>query len=203
MQKAMQISVALTDAAVRNGSIKKVKKRGNVGEPIKDNNGRDDNKRTMNGNAFATTVNPVGKENAGIWPRCRGNQGNQARGRAFKLGVKETHHDPNIVTGIEPNELGFRYKIELVIGKLVKIDKVIKGCRLEIEGPVFDIDLIPFGHGSFDVIIVMDWVLGERSKEKARLLMSAKASNKKQEEIVMVRDFPEVFSDDLSGLPHV
>ncbi|GKB91381.1 reverse transcriptase domain-containing protein [Tanacetum coccineum] len=33
MQKAVQISGALTDEAVRNGSIKKVKKRGNVGEP--------------------------------------------------------------------------------------------------------------------------------------------------------------------------
>ncbi|GJT49651.1 putative reverse transcriptase domain-containing protein [Tanacetum coccineum] len=44
-------------------------------------------------------------------------------------------------------------------------------------------------------------VLGERLEEKARLLMSAKASDKKQEEIVVVRDFPEVFPDDLSGLP--
>ncbi|GKF72260.1 hypothetical protein Tco_0208374, partial [Tanacetum coccineum] len=30
--------------------------------------------------------------------------------------------------------------------------------------------------------------------------MSAKAGNKKQEEVVVVRDFPEVFPDDLSGL---
>ncbi|GJX04436.1 putative reverse transcriptase domain-containing protein [Tanacetum coccineum] len=46
-------------------------------------------------------------------------------------------------------------------------------------------------------------VLGERPKEKARLLMSVKASEKKQEEIVGVRDFPEVFSDDLFGyLPY-
>ncbi|GJQ97413.1 hypothetical protein Tco_0008552 [Tanacetum coccineum] len=44
MQKAVQISGALTDEAVRNGSIKKVKKRGNVGEPNKDRGGRDDNK---------------------------------------------------------------------------------------------------------------------------------------------------------------
>ncbi|GJT71913.1 putative reverse transcriptase domain-containing protein [Tanacetum coccineum] len=44
-------------------------------------------------------------------------------------------------------------------------------------------------------------VLGERPKEKARLLMSAKASDKNQGEIVVVRDFPEVFLDDLSGLP--
>nr|GFC92299.1 putative reverse transcriptase domain-containing protein [Tanacetum cinerariifolium] len=46
-------------------------------------------------------------------------------------------------------------------------------------------------------------VLGERQEEKARLLMSAKASDKKQEEILVVRDFPEVFPDDLSGLPPI
>ncbi|GJY82549.1 reverse transcriptase domain-containing protein [Tanacetum coccineum] len=56
---------ALTDEAVRNGSIKNVKKRGNVGEPSKDNNARDDNKRTRTGNAFSTTANPVGRENMG------------------------------------------------------------------------------------------------------------------------------------------
>ncbi|GKB30888.1 putative reverse transcriptase domain-containing protein, partial [Tanacetum coccineum] len=156
-----------------------------------------------------------------------GKQWNQARGRAFMLGAEQARQDLNIVTGIEPSELGFRYEIEIASGKLVKIDKVIKGCKLEIEGHVFDIDLIPFRHGSFDVIIGMDWlsnhkaeivchekvvriplldgkvlrVLGERPEEKARLLMSAKASDKKQEEIVVVRDFPKVFPDDLSGLP--
>ncbi|GKE46977.1 hypothetical protein Tco_1478235 [Tanacetum coccineum] len=35
-------------------------------------------------------------------------------------------------------------------------------------------------------------VLGERPKEKARFLMGDKAGNKKQEEIVVVRDFPEL-----------
>ncbi|GJT73352.1 putative reverse transcriptase domain-containing protein [Tanacetum coccineum] len=95
---------ALTDEAVRNGTIKKVEKRGNVGEPSKDRNGRDDNKRTRTVNAFATTVNHVGREN-------------------------------------------------MDSGQLVEIDKIIKGCKLEIKGHIFDIDLIPFGHGSFDVII--------------------------------------------------
>ncbi|GKE34119.1 putative reverse transcriptase domain-containing protein [Tanacetum coccineum] len=288
--------------------LKKVKKKGSVGEPSKDRSGRDDNKRTRTVNAFATTVNPVERENTGTWPKCticnsfhapggicricyncnrpghlardcrsvprnvnpvnarnptimacyecgstdhgRGNQGNQARGRTFMLGVKEAHQDPNIVTGtftlnnhfattlfdsgadysfvsttfrpmlgLEPSDLGFRYEIEITSGQLVEIDKVIKGCKLEIEGHVFDIYLIPFRHRSIDVIIGMDWlsnykakiichkngkvlrVLGERPEEKARLLMSAKANERKQEEIVVVRDFPEVFSDDLSGLP--
>ncbi|GJW04164.1 putative reverse transcriptase domain-containing protein [Tanacetum coccineum] len=320
IQKVVQISSALTDEAMRNGSIKKVEKRGNVEETRKDKNGRDDNKRTRTGNVFATTVNPIRRENMVLGPtkdyrgvprnvnlvnarnptvracyECgstdhvrsacprlnraqgpeenrpnqvaannggqgRGNQGNQARGRAFMLGAEEARQDPNIVTGtftlnnhfattlfdsgadysfvsttfipllgLEPNELGFKYEIEIASGQLVEIDKVIKGCKLEIEGHVFDIDLIPFGHGSFDVIIGMDWlsnykaeiichekvvriplpdgkvlrVVGERPEEKARLLMSAKASDKKQEEIVVVRDFPEVFPDDLSGLPPI
>ncbi|GKB13455.1 putative reverse transcriptase domain-containing protein [Tanacetum coccineum] len=131
--------------------------------------------------------------------------------------------------GLKPSNLGFRYEIEIASGQLVEINKVIKGCKLEIEGHVFDIDLIPFGHGSFDVIIGMGWlsnykaeiichekvvriplpdgkvlrVLGERPEDKARLLMNVKASDKKQEEIVVVRDFPKVFSDDLSGLPPI
>ncbi|GKA28006.1 putative reverse transcriptase domain-containing protein [Tanacetum coccineum] len=134
--------------------------------------------------------NQVAANNKG---QGRGNQRNQARGRAFMLGAEEAHHDPNIMTGIEPSELGFRYETEIASGQLVEIDMVIKGCKLEIEGHIFDIDLIPFGHRSFDVIIdgKVLRVLGERPKEKARLLMSVKASDKKQGEIVVVRDFPE------------
>ncbi|GKG46205.1 hypothetical protein Tco_0501051, partial [Tanacetum coccineum] len=41
-------------------------------------------------------------------------------------------------------------------------------------------------------------VLGEKPEEKMRQLKSAKAK-----EIEVVRDFPEVFPDDLSGLPPV
>nr|GFA96168.1 hypothetical protein [Tanacetum cinerariifolium] len=64
MQKAVMISGALTDEAVRNGSIKNVEKRGNVGEPSKDN------KRARTRSAFATTANPVGRQNTGAWPKC-------------------------------------------------------------------------------------------------------------------------------------
>ncbi|GJU78193.1 reverse transcriptase domain-containing protein [Tanacetum coccineum] len=70
IQKAVQIASTLTDEAIRNGSIKKnPEKRGNRGEPSKDMNGRDDNKRTRTGNAFATTTNPVRRENTGTTPK--------------------------------------------------------------------------------------------------------------------------------------
>ncbi|GKE31998.1 reverse transcriptase domain-containing protein, partial [Tanacetum coccineum] len=63
IQNVMQIAGTLTDEALRNGSIKKnPEKRGNRGEPSKDRNGRDDNKRTRTGNAFSTTANPVRRE---------------------------------------------------------------------------------------------------------------------------------------------
>ncbi|GJV91631.1 putative reverse transcriptase domain-containing protein [Tanacetum coccineum] len=131
--------------------------------------------------------------------------------------------------GIKPSDLGFSYEIEIASGHLVEIDKVIKGCKLEINGHMLDINLILFGSGGFDVIIGMDWlsnhkaeinchekvvriplldgkvlkVLGERPEEKARHLMSAKTKEQKQEKMVVVRDFPEVFLDDLSGLPPI
>ncbi|GJW89126.1 putative reverse transcriptase domain-containing protein [Tanacetum coccineum] len=132
-----------------------------------------------------------------------GNNGNQARGRAFRLGAEEARKDLNIVMGaftlnnhyattlfdsgadysfvsttfipllgIEPSDLGFSYEIEIASGQLVEIYKVIKGCKLEIEGHMFDINLIPFGSGSFDVIIGMDWL----SNHKADIICHEKGA---------------------------
>ncbi|GKA37276.1 putative reverse transcriptase domain-containing protein [Tanacetum coccineum] len=39
-----------------------------------------------------------------------------------------------------------------------------QGQGLELEGHTFIIDFIPFGHGSFDVIVGMDWLLNLRAK---------------------------------------
>ncbi|GJX80785.1 putative reverse transcriptase domain-containing protein [Tanacetum coccineum] len=100
----------------------------------------------------------------------RGNQGNQARGRAFMLGAEEARQGPNIMTDIKPSDLGFSYEIEIASEQLVEINKVIRGRKLEIEGHVFDINLIPFGSGSFDVIIGIDWL----SNHKAEIICHEK-----------------------------
>nr|GFC72105.1 putative reverse transcriptase domain-containing protein [Tanacetum cinerariifolium] len=118
----------------------------------------------------------------------RRNNGNHASGRAFMLGAEEARQDPNNVTCIEPSDLVFSYEIEIASEQLVEIDKVIRGCKLKIEGSL----------NTFTSGMVLR-VLGERPKEKASHLMNAK--EQKQEEMVVVRDFPEVFPDDLSGLP--
>ncbi|GJT52892.1 putative reverse transcriptase domain-containing protein [Tanacetum coccineum] len=257
---------------VRNGALKRnTNNRGNSGEPSKDGNVRDDNKRSRTGRAFVTITNHVWKEYNGTAPKCpncnfhhspempccsctnynrlgnfakdcragprmvnplnsrnpnaargacfecsgtdhykatcprlnqaprpggnrenqamaieggqgRRNNENPAHGRAFLMGAEEAHQDPNIVTGtftlnnhyattlfdsgadysfvsttliplldIEPSNLGFSYEIEIASGQLVDINKVIRGCKLELEGHTFDINLLPFRHGSFDV----------------------------------------------------
>ncbi|GJR50269.1 reverse transcriptase domain-containing protein [Tanacetum coccineum] len=70
IQKAMQKAGTLTDEAIRNGSLKKnTEKRGNGGEPGRDMDVKDDNKRSRTGNAFATTVNPVRREYTGTTPK--------------------------------------------------------------------------------------------------------------------------------------
>ncbi|GKC59741.1 hypothetical protein Tco_1087339, partial [Tanacetum coccineum] len=63
IQSAVLKAGVLTNEAIRNGSLKKnTKKRGNGGEPSRDGNVRDDNKRSRTRREFATTTNPVRKE---------------------------------------------------------------------------------------------------------------------------------------------
>ncbi|GJS83578.1 reverse transcriptase domain-containing protein [Tanacetum coccineum] len=90
---------------------------------------------------------------------------------------------------IEPSSLGFSYEIEIASGQLVEINKVIWGCKLEIEGHTFDIDLIPFGYRSFNIPLPHGKTLrvyGERPEEKVKRLMSAKIEEPKLKDIAIV-----------------
>ncbi|GJW70998.1 putative reverse transcriptase domain-containing protein [Tanacetum coccineum] len=208
MQKAVQLVGALTDEAIRNGSIKKsTEKRGNVGNLARIRIGRmiirGLNLEMLLLQPQTRAQGPVGnRPNQALaieGGQGRGNNDNQARGRAFMIGAEEARQDLNIVTGIEPNDLGFSYENEIASGQLVEMDNVIRGCKLVIEGHMFDINLIPFWSRSFDVIICMDWF----SDHKAEIICYDKVEEQKLGEIVVVRDFPEVFPDDLSRLPPI
>ncbi|GKD07459.1 putative reverse transcriptase domain-containing protein, partial [Tanacetum coccineum] len=120
---------------------------------------------------------------------------------------------------IEPSSLGISYENKIASGQLVEINKVIHDCNLEIDGHTFDIDLIPFGYESFDVIIGMDWlsrhrakiicrervvriplphyemlkVYRERPEEKVKCLMSAKAKEPKLKDIAISNVGCEVY----------
>nr|XP_043639230.1 uncharacterized protein LOC122610299 [Erigeron canadensis] len=119
------------------------------------------------------------------------------------------------------------YEIEVASGKLARLDTVVPKCVLTLEGYSFYIDLIPFGMGSFDVIIRMDWlsrvdasivchvkilripmsdghvleIHGERTETIGRHLKSATDKVAKITDIPIVCDFPNVFPNDVVGLP--
>nr|GEV55782.1 putative reverse transcriptase domain-containing protein [Tanacetum cinerariifolium] len=121
------------------------------------------------------------------------------------------------------------YDVELVDGKVVSTNPVLRGCTLALFNHVFKIDMLPTQLGSFDVIVRMDWlsnhhavivcyekivcillpngeileIQGERPEKDPKLLSCIKVEEKKPEDIRIVHDFPELFPDDLSGLPPV
>ncbi|GJS14306.1 reverse transcriptase domain-containing protein [Tanacetum coccineum] len=128
---------------------------------------------------------------------------------------------------VKPSIVNPGYVIEVADGKKVEVDRVIRDCKLELGSSLFSINLIPLGHGSFDVIIGMDWlsqhkavivchdkvveipvedgrilrVHGERAVGITKALKSAKEDEPKLNDIPVVREFEDVFPEDLSGLP--
>ncbi|GJT51736.1 putative reverse transcriptase domain-containing protein [Tanacetum coccineum] len=113
------------------------------------------------------------------------------------------------------------YDIEMANGNLVGTNTVIQGATLILLNQPFEIDLMPIKLGSFDVVIGMDWL----SKYHARIIcdekvvhilidgetliirgdriMEKKSDEKRLEDIPVVREFLEVFLEDLPGLPPV
>ncbi|GJY67514.1 reverse transcriptase domain-containing protein, partial [Tanacetum coccineum] len=239
----------LTDEAIRNGSLKKnPKKKGNGGEPNRDRNARDENKRTMTGNAFATTTNPVRREYNGTIPKCVSCNlyhppempcracFNCSRPRHMAKDCRVAPRMVNPVNARNPTaapgacyEYGGTDHFKVACPRLNQAQRpggnrpnqvvannegqgVYAGSRGGSLGPEHH------DGGSFDVIVGMDWlsnhkakiicyekvvrisqqdgqllrVIGERPEEKMRHLMSAKAKQK-QEENVVVRDFPEEY----------
>ncbi|GJX68864.1 reverse transcriptase domain-containing protein [Tanacetum coccineum] len=73
---------------------------------------------------------------------------------------------------VEPSTLRPSYVIEVANSKKVETNKIIRGCILELRDSLFTIDLIPFLHGIFDVIIGMDWL----SKHKAEIVCHEKGA---------------------------
>ncbi|GKA96266.1 putative reverse transcriptase domain-containing protein, partial [Tanacetum coccineum] len=128
---------------------------------------------------------------------------------------------------VKPSIVNPGYVIEVADGKKVEVDRVIRDCKLELGSSLFSINLIPLGHGSFDVIVGMDWlsqhkavivchekvveipvedgrilrVHGERAVGITKALKSAKEDEPKLNDISVVREFEDVFPEDLSGLP--
>ncbi|GJS80740.1 putative reverse transcriptase domain-containing protein [Tanacetum coccineum] len=124
-----------------------------------------------------------------------------------------------------PSTLDVSYAVKLADGRVAKTNTILRGCTLGLLGHPFNIDLMPIELGSFDVIIGMDWlanyhavivcdekivripygnevliIQSDRSDGGKKSKLSIISCTKTQKYIKKVRDFPEVFSEDLPGL---
>ncbi|GJX67930.1 reverse transcriptase domain-containing protein [Tanacetum coccineum] len=123
---------------------------------------------------------------------------------------------------VPPTTLDANYSVELVDGKSLTTNTILRGCTLNLQNHMFKIDLIPIELGSFDVIVGMDWMVEHRAEvvcyEKYirvpygndMLIIQGERSRVKNESrlevISSIRtqgDFREVFHEDLLGLPPI
>ncbi|GKB79105.1 putative reverse transcriptase domain-containing protein [Tanacetum coccineum] len=120
----------------------------------------------------------------------------------------------------EPERISASYEVELADGRIASTNTVLKGCTLNLVNHLFKIDLMPIELGAFDVIIA--WI-GDSDSNSSRLkviscikarkyiergchlflahVTEKEKSEKRLEDVPVIRDFPEVFPDDLPGLP--
>ncbi|GJR04635.1 putative reverse transcriptase domain-containing protein [Tanacetum coccineum] len=153
-------------------------------------------------------------------PKKADRQGGNVRGQAYVIRDAEHNQGPECVIDIKPAKLNTSYEVELADGKVVCTNTVLKGCTLNLLDHLFDIDLMPIELGTFDVIIGMDWlverdaviVCGKKEvhvplEEQDGSLEGVKGDSEKEpskkqlQDVPVIRNFPEVFPDDLPGLP--
>ncbi|GKC92779.1 putative reverse transcriptase domain-containing protein [Tanacetum coccineum] len=102
---------------------------------------------------------------------------------------------------IKPAKLNTSYEVKLADRKVVCTNTVLRGCNLNLLDHLFGIDLMPIEFGTFDVIIGMNWLV-ERDAVIVYAQVTEKEPSKKQlQDVSVIRNFPEVFPDDLPGLP--
>ncbi|GJS53396.1 reverse transcriptase domain-containing protein [Tanacetum coccineum] len=185
----------LTDEAVSCGTLTKGSdKKKEVEEPSKTGGFWKDNKKAKTGAGFVATT-PTKNKTVGYYPS-----------------FISTEFAP--LLNVKPSIVNPGYVIEVADGKKVEVDRVIRDCKLELGSSLFSINLIPLGHGSFDVIMGMDWlsqhkavivchdkvveipvedgrilrVHGERAVGITKALKSAKEDEPKLNDIPVVRN---------------
>ncbi|GJY41211.1 putative reverse transcriptase domain-containing protein [Tanacetum coccineum] len=135
----------------------------------------------------------------------------------FDTGADRTFVSSNFSASISitSTTLENHYDVELADRIIIGVNTIIRCCTLNFMNYLFNIDLMPVPLGSFDVIIGMDWLTKYHGviicDEKigcdiffAHITTKEaedKSEEKQLEDVPIVRDFLEVFPEDLSGIP--
>ncbi|GJS17896.1 putative reverse transcriptase domain-containing protein [Tanacetum coccineum] len=157
-------------------------------------------------------------------------RGNEATAKAYAIGGGEQTLIPTFaLLDVAPSTLDTSYAVELADGRISETNVVLRGCTLGLLGHSFDIDLKPIELGSFDVIIGMDWLAKYHAlivcDEKVICIpygdevliirgddcdggiqitskkTKGKSEEKRLEDVLIVREFSEIFPEHLPRLP--
>ncbi|GJS37418.1 putative reverse transcriptase domain-containing protein [Tanacetum coccineum] len=152
---------------------------------------------TSGGNRLILVIAIEGNNN-------QGNNRNQARGKAFALVLFDSGADYSFIStnflplvNMKPSVISPSYEIEIACGVKVETNKIIRGCRLELEAKIVCFEKIVQIPLSNEEILE---VHGERPEGNLKQLKTIKVNEPKLEDIPVVRKFPGVFPEDLSGL---
>nr|GEU78505.1 reverse transcriptase domain-containing protein [Tanacetum cinerariifolium] len=128
----------------------------------------------------------------------------QRQGRTYMLRGRNAHQNPNVVTDTF-------YNIEMAGINLVSTNTVIQGYTLTLLNQPFKINLMPIKLGSFDVVVGMDWLSKYHAiicdEKFIHIPINGETliirEDKRLEDIPVVREFPDIFPEDLPSLPPV
>nr|GEZ19629.1 hypothetical protein [Tanacetum cinerariifolium] len=104
---------------------------------------------------------------------------------------------------ITPYTLDQCYDVELADERIIGLNTILRGCTLNLLNHTFNIDLMPVELGSFDAIIGMDWLAKYQAVIVCaqKIEVEDKSEKKRLEDVPIVQNFPEVFPEELPGLP--
>ncbi|GJR03761.1 putative reverse transcriptase domain-containing protein [Tanacetum coccineum] len=130
---------------------------------------------------------------------------------------------------ITPTALDHDYDVELADGRIVGLNTIIRGCTLNLLNHPFNIDLMPVTRKIVRILIeriLIDRGDGSTTKRTRLSIISCtkaqeylakgchvflanitatkdedKSKGKRLEDVPVVREFPEVFPEDLPGIP--
>nr|GEY61004.1 putative reverse transcriptase domain-containing protein [Tanacetum cinerariifolium] len=166
-------------------------------------------------NVWAMTTAPAEQGgyagNKSLYNRCKKHHFGYCKGgeRTHKELLPEEERSISFshLIDVNPVRLDTSFEVELADGRVASTNTILKGCTLNLVNHLFKIDLLPIELGTFDVVIGMDWLV----KQDAVIVCGKKLfvahvtekepKEKRLEEVSVIRDFPEVFPDDLPGLP--
>ncbi|GKC98330.1 putative reverse transcriptase domain-containing protein [Tanacetum coccineum] len=183
------------------------------------------NERILEGNARAMVTAPTDGK-LPLCERCFTHHVGQCTIKCHKCG-KVGHKARSFVNtrfssllDIKPIKIEDSYEVELADGRVVCMNTILKGCTLSLVNHTFEIDLMPIELGTFNVIIGMDWLVkqnvviiygekvfripygdktliveGDKGRSRLKIILCIKAH------VPVIRDFPEVFPEELPGLP--